>query len=80
MYNIEEENVRNTLDGKCREWKILGPGGFAAAPQAHFVRLGVRDHLPKFDGEPGGPGEVRYFDWNIPIDVKPPELTSATAE
>jgi hypothetical protein len=73
-YFIEKENLRETSDGKCREWKVLAPGGFSGRPTADFVCLGVNDHLPRFHGAPGIPEEIRYYDWNVPIDIRRPLL------
>jgi len=70
-YAIEEQGVRETPDGRCREWKIVTLG---APSSAQFVCLGLRDHLPRFQGAPGGPGEARFYDWNAPIDFQPPDL------
>lgn len=73
MYNIEKGSLRKTTDGKCREWKITGLG--TVSPQVAFVCLGVQDHLPKFEGQPGNLGEIRFYDWNVPIDIRPPVLS-----
>ena len=73
---IEKENVRVTADGKCREWKVLTLGGFSSSPQTQYVCVGVADHLPWFWGTPNGPGEIRYFDWNVPIEILPPAPSS----
>lgn len=62
---IEKLGVREAADGQCRQWKIFTLG---ATSSAQFVCLGLRDHLPRFQGAPGGPGEARFYDWNVPID------------
>lgn len=70
---IEKGSVRYTSDGKCREWKVVTPGGFSFSPETQFVCLGVNDHLPMFWGTPNAPGEIRYFDWNVPINIQLPD-------
>lgn len=76
-YVIEKENLRETADGACREWKVLIPGAYSSAPNAEFVCLGVGDHLPRFVGVPGSAGEVHFYDWNVPIDIQPPDVAPA---
>jgi hypothetical protein len=76
-YVIEKENVRETSDGKCREWKVVTPGGFSSAANTDFVCLGVKDHLPKSQGAPGSWAEVRFYDWNVPNEIVAPALTDA---
>jgi hypothetical protein len=71
-YIIDKENLRETSDGPCREWKVHIPGGFSAQPTSEFVCLGVKDHLPRFRGYPGTPSEVRFYDWNVPMDITAP--------
>ena len=76
-YVIEKGQVRETPEGNCREWKILSPGGFSSVPREEFVCLGVVDHLPRRRGSRGGSGEVRFYDWNVPIDIRPPTIPSS---
>jgi hypothetical protein len=76
-YVIEKENLRESSAGSCREWKVLSPAGFSHTPDADFVCLGVKDHLPWFRGAPGNLQEIRFYDWNVPIDIQPP--TSAAS-
>lgn len=73
-YVIEKERLRETPEGKCRDWKILGPG---AVPYTEYVCLGVKDHLPRFQGAPGSPIELRFYDWNVPIEILPPPLVDS---
>lgn len=75
-YSIEKQGLRETTDGKCREWKILIPGKFSGAPGVEFVCLGVKDHLPKFGGFPGSREESRFYDWNVPIDLQAPDMAA----
>jgi hypothetical protein len=76
-YVIEKENLRETPGGSCREWKIVSPAGFSRSPDADFVCLGIKDHLPWLQGYPGNPQEIRFYDWNVPIDIQAPDLASA---
>ena len=73
-YAIEKENLRQTVDGRCREWKVVAPGGFSRPPEVDFVCLGVSDHLPRFRGAPGTVVEERFYDWNVPNDIVAPPL------
>jgi curved DNA-binding protein CbpA len=73
---IEKENLRETPEGKCREWKIVTPGGYSV-PSAEYVCLGMKDHLPRFQGVPGSPQETRFYDWNVPIQITAPESASS---
>lgn len=83
---IEKENLRETTDGECREWKIHSPGRLSRnfqtyePPKAEFVCLGVKDHLPRFQGTPGNPQEIRYYDWNVPVDIPYPISEPSRAE
>lgn len=70
---IEKGLVRYTSEGKCREWKVVTPGGFSSSPQTQYVCLGVNDHLPWYWGTPNSAGEIHYFDWNVPNDILPPD-------
>lgn len=70
---IEKQNLRDTPEGKCREWKIVTFGGASRYQEAEYVCLGVKDHLPWFQGAPGSSGEVRFYDWNVPVDITPPD-------
>ena len=74
---FEKGDVRKTDDGNCREWKIIRPGGFSSVPMAEFVCLGVKDHLPRFQGNPGTPAELEYYDWNVPIEIVAPDLAAS---
>lgn len=73
---LEKENLRETPIGRCREWKVHTPGGFSSSPDLDFVCVGVDDHLPRFHGYPGNPQEVRFYDWNVPVDIQPPDLNA----
>jgi hypothetical protein len=77
MYVFEKGDVRKTEQGNCREWKIVRPGGFSSVPVAEFVCLGVKDHLPRFRGNPGTPAELEYYDWNVPIEIVAPDLDAS---
>ena len=78
-YSITEAGLRQAGGEKCREWRILlYPGSFATPAQVDFVCLGVRDHLPRFRGVPGTAAEVRFYDWNVPIDIQPAASFSKT--
>ena len=76
MYVIEKQKLRDSPDGDCREWRIVGPGGYSAVPSAEFVCLGVKDHLPRFQGVPGSTQEVRFYDWNVPVEIVAPDLSA----
>lgn len=71
---IEKEDLRDTPEGKCREWKVLTAGGFSHYPESQYVCLGVKDHLPWFQGAPRSAGEIRFYDWNVPNEIVPPDL------
>jgi hypothetical protein len=75
-YVLEKGDLRKTESGSCREWKAVRPGGFSGVPMADFVCLGVKDHLLKFQGNPGTPAELEYYDWNVPIEIIAPNLTA----
>lgn len=70
---IEKGSVRYTSDGKCREWKVVTPGGFSFSPEMQIVCLGVKDHLPMFWGTPANPTAHHFYDWNVPIDIRLPD-------
>lgn len=77
MYMVDKGDVRKTEQGNCREWKIVRPGGFSSVPVAEFVCLGVKDHVPRFRGNPGTPAELEYYDWNVPIEIVAPDLDAS---
>ena len=70
---IERGSVRYTSDGKCREWRVVKPGGFSFSPEMQIVCLGVKDHLPVFWGTLANPTAHHYYDWNVPIDIRLPD-------
>ena len=70
---IAKGKIRSTSDGKCREWKVVMPGGISSVPDAQYVCLGVKDHLPMFWGKPANPTALHYYDWNVPIDIQSPD-------
>lgn len=72
MYFIERQGVRKTPGGNCREWKITKAGGGPTATD--YVCLGVKDHLPMFLHGTPFTSQVRFFDWNVPIEIQPPNL------
>ena len=74
---IEKQSLRDAPDGKCREWKIVTFGAISRSAEAEYVCLGVKDHLPRFQGFPGSPQEVQFYDWNVPIQIVAPDLSAA---
>lgn len=76
-YVIEKENLRQTADGRCREWKVVAPGGYSRPPDMDFVCLDVKDHLPRFRGAPGTIVEEHFYDWNVPNEIVAPPLNDS---
>lgn len=74
MSSIQKQGLRGTGSDECREWRVLTPVGVSRARDAEFVCLGVKDHLPRFRGAPGSASEVRFYDWNVPNVIEPPDL------
>jgi hypothetical protein len=70
-YDIEKEDLRTTPDGTCREWSVRQTV-LGIRRETNLVCLDVKTHLPMFEGAPNTAGEVRFFDWNVPIDLRPP--------
>lgn len=76
MYFIEKGALQKMPDGACREWKIKEPVAPGSMPAAYSVCLGVKTHLPMFEGGPNAPNDVRFYDWNVPIDVQLPAVAT----
>lgn len=74
---LEKQSLRDTPDGKCREWKIVTFGAVSRTAEAAYVCLGIKDHLPRFQGFPGSTQEIRFYDWNVPVEIVAPDISAA---
>lgn len=55
----------------CREWKITIPR-HNMDPERATVCLGEDDDLPRYFTR--NEESIRIFDWNVPIDIQPPQI------
>lgn len=69
---------KKTISGvRCREWIAQVPHGVNSVPDETRVCLGVDDHLPYQERSTWG-AELTFRDFNVPIKVDDPEVTSAS--
>jgi hypothetical protein len=64
--------LRDVGTGSCRMWDITIPR-HNANPEKASVCIGENDDLPRIVTQ--YEQEIRYFDWNVPIDMQAPNLT-----
>ena len=69
---LKKGELRDTGLGQCQEWLVTLPRGRDSPVDHASVCLGVDDNLPRFATEDGLTSS--YFDWNLPVDFKPPEM------
>ena len=64
---------RDIGTGYCREWKIAIPR-HNMEPERATVCIGEDDDLPRYVTQYDH--EVRIFDWNVPLNLQPPQIES----
>jgi len=67
--SVTKGELQGTSAGRCQDWILAHPN----TPEGdEHLCLGVDDYLPR--SYKAGPVVFQYFDWNVPIDMTPPNL------